>query len=379
MRFLFAMVALAAVGSAQVTLDPARLPSGVTFERTPGESTVNCDVSAMRPYIDFGFHFRAGYVVRIPLNQYEGKGHRWAILTRITPEGGGAPVHLVDVLNLPEVPKTKLSAEVGQGFLLGEGRYQVEVLLLDDHSRRCRGRIRVEAKRGRSEAKLDLRIEPNTVRSVVSRLTTAKPKPGERPYRISVLANVAPMWQRSTRLRPWDREILLGALGPLLDQLPAQSVRLVMFSLDQQKTILARNGFQLEEMNDVAHVLNGLELGTVPYSVLTNKRGHLEQLADLIREELSAAEPPDAIVFLGPQSRHIDRFPQSLIEARGGGDDPKYFYVQYRPPVDRGAFSDVLENAVKTLKGKTFHVHSPGEFASAIRQISRIANGDGRN
>ena len=379
MRFLFAMLALAAVAFAQITIDPQRLPPNLDFERTAGESKVNCEVTGLRPYVDYGFHFRAGYVMRIPMSQYEGQNHRWAILTRITPESGGQPLHLLDVLNLPAVPKTKVVAEVGQGFLLGEGRYQLDVLLLDDSQRRCRAHLKLEARRGRGEGKLQLRIEPSSARSIATRHTAAAPKPGERPYRVSVLANVAPMWQRATRLRSWDREILLGILGPLLDQLPVQSVRLVLFSLDQQKTIFARNGFRLEDMNDVAHAVNGLELGTVPYSVLTNKRGHVEQLAELVREELSAAEPPDAILFLGPISRHIERFPPSLVTTRGGADDPRFFYVQYRPPVDRGAFSDVVENAVKALKGRIFHVHSPGEFAAAIRQIERSANGDGRN
>ena len=362
------------MAAGQSVIDPARItPAFRDFDPMPNEKSLKCEVMPLKPRIDFGFRFQAGYFVRVPLNQYRGAGHSWSILTRVTPQGEhGEPVMLLNRIRLPNVPVTNLVAEVGGSYLLGEGKYTVDLLLYDDSSRACRKTFQLEAKRGRGERDMTLRLQPGQVRSIASRHAPTDTKVGERPYRISVLVDVAPMFPRSTRLRAWDKEMLLGTLGPMLELLPAQSVRLVMFNLDQQKVIFTQDKFGLEDIGQVAQALNGLELGTINIGVLGNTGGHVSLLSELINQELHATEPPDALVFLGPISRHIEKFPQSAIDVRGGGDDPRMFYVQYRPPVERGAFSDIIENAVRLVKGKTFHVHNPSEFAAAIRQISRF-------
>ena len=58
--------------------------------------------------------------MRVPMEQYLGAGHRWAIFTRVTPEEGGKPAYFGTNLRLPDVPKTKNLVEVGGGYQLGE-------------------------------------------------------------------------------------------------------------------------------------------------------------------------------------------------------------------------------------------------------------------
>lgn len=368
-RLFLIAAGFTAIAAAQGVIDPARLPKELRdFERPPGEVGLKCEVMPIKPRLDFGFRFQSGYAMRIPLGQYSGPGHRWGILTRVTPEGG-KPVYLLNIMRLPNVPKTKVEAEVGGSYLIGEGRYTVDLLLTDDTNRSCRKQWKVEAKRTHDEKKMTVRIPPGTVRQVGSRHAAVKTESGAKAARITVLVHAAPISPRSTRLRFYDREMLIGTLGPLLEQLPAASVRLVVFNLDQQKKLLNKADFHAEDLDQVGQALNGLELGTVNYTVLQNQGGHVDLLAGLINDELNAKERPDAVVFLGPVSRYLHKFPDYARPERSDGD-PQFYYLQYRPFMRRGEeFADVIQNAVKAMKGKTFVVHSPGEFANALRQV----------
>ena len=128
------------------------------------EKPLRCEVTPIKPSLNFSFRFQAGYVVHVPMDQYSGPGHGWAMLTRITPEGGGQqPVYLATRVRLPPIPKTKVAVEVGGGYLLGEGRYDVSWTLLDDSGRVCRASWRVDAKLGRHERQLNLAMPHDTV------------------------------------------------------------------------------------------------------------------------------------------------------------------------------------------------------------------------
>jgi hypothetical protein len=352
-------------------VDEAKLPRRYRdFDQANAGPHLNCDAVAIKPRVDFGFRFQSGYILHIPMKQFLGRGHHWAIVARVTP-AGGTPVYLLTGISLPNIPKNNVTAEIGGSYLLGEGRYSVDLMLLDDASRACVQRFKVEAKRHSGDHNMTLRIPPATVWALGTQHPAATTDmPREPLRRLTVLVHAAPVFPRSNRLRAWDREMLLGTLGSLLEMLPARSVRLVLFNLDQQRTLLTQEGFRPEELDKVSQAMNGLELGTVDYSVLQNPAGYSSLLAGLINAELRATERSDAVVFLCPPSRYLSKFPQGELEERSVGDPP-FYYVQYRPYIRRGAeFADLVENAVKAVKGRTLRVHTPGEFAGAIQKLS---------
>ena len=193
-RHIPLFVVLTGIATAQVEIDPARLAKDLRdFEHQSGEMAVKCEVMPIKPRIDFGFRFRSGYALRVPLSEYFGPGHRWGILTRVMPEAGGKPVYLLNVIGLPDVPKTKVEAEVGGSYLMGEGRYTVDLLLTDDSNRTCRKQWKIEAKRSGSEKKMTVRIAPGVVRQIGSRHAVVKTEGGSRAARITVLVHAAPV------------------------------------------------------------------------------------------------------------------------------------------------------------------------------------------
>jgi hypothetical protein len=172
-----------------------------------------------------------------------------------------------------------------------------------------------------------------------------------------------------------DNMMLLGTLSSLLDRLPAKSVRLVVFNLDQQKELYRQDDFTPEHMSDVASAIDTLQLGMVDYSVLRNGGGHVALLADIVNREVSASPPSDVVIFLGPIARFGEPFPAALLERPETGP-PRFFYLQYRSPFMRmqASLPDLIHSLVSRMKGKVVVMHSPGDFERGIEQIERAAH-----
>jgi hypothetical protein len=370
MRRMAGALVLVCTASGQSILDASKAPLlPKYFERSAGEKKLQCEVRPVAPRLNYSFRVQAGYIAHVPMKQYFGKGHRLAFATRVTPEGRD-PVYLIDGVNLPDVPKNKAVWDLGGSFLVGEGRYRVDWLMGDDSNRVCRKSWNFEVKPATQARNIKM-LAPGAVEEIsLRRWPAADATPGaNRIERITVLLHAAPIMTRSTRLRAQDRFILLESLAALLESLPARSVRLVVFSLDQQKELYRQDVLKPEHFAAIGQSMRNLRLQVVDYQVLKNRTGHLDLLSDLLSQELNAAEPPDAVIFLGPTARYSDKFPYAITETRNTAA-PHFFYLEFKPPWNRGdEFPDSIDFALRKVKGKTMLVHSPEEFAKAIRQI----------
>jgi hypothetical protein len=329
---------------------------------------LSCDVRSLSPSLSFGFRFQTGYVFHIPMKQYTGAGHRWRILTKVMPESGGGPVYLVSSLRLPGVIQKKQTIEWGGFYWVGEGRYRVDWTLVDDLSRVCSGHWNIEAKPTAPERGLSVGIAPGSVQPVSFRRwdrnnTNVPDLPSLN--RLTVLLHAGPLFPRRTRFRPEDQLILLGTLSSLLESVPARSVRLVVFNLDQQKELYRSDAFSPDEFDEAVESMDNLQLQLVDYRVLANRRGHVNLLSDLFQNEVAAPEPSDAVIVLGPPARFDDKVPASIAEGQAA---PPLFYIECRPYFGPD-FPDSIDFAVRRLHGRKLVVHTPDEYAKAIRQI----------
>ena len=243
-------------------------------------------------------------------------------------------------------------------------------LLTDDSGRVCTKQWDLEARLGRKEREVPAGMAAGTADEISLRKWTrgSKGASDSEGHRVTVLVNVAPVMFRRVRLGGYDRVLLLSSVASLVERLPLRSVRLVAFNLDQQREIFRAEDFVATDFDKLATALSRLELGTVNYDVLKNGHGHQDLLADLMSEAVK--ETSDAVLFLGPKPRQFDKMQKSLLPERSP-DQPPFFYVQFRPFLAGPNFPDVISSAVKQMGGKTFDVFSPGDFAEALKQISK--------
>ena len=381
MRYALILAAAACTAAtAQSIVNPNRLRGAVAQLETPPESerAMHCEVSAIKPSLNFGFRYQAGYMVSVPLNQYAGSGHRWDTVTRITPEGGvRKPVYLWSRFTLPDVPKTNASARVGGGYLLGEGAYKVRWMMMDESGRVCRKSWRVDVHLSRADSKVKVAMPPDTVWEIGLRGSRTLPQGTDdaAPVRLTIFLHTAPLFPRRTRMRPNDMVTLMSTVSSLLEHVPARSVRLVLFNLEQQKELYRKDDFALRDMPQVSQAMTGIELGLVDFQVLQNKRGHVDLLTELVNRELAAQPPSDVVLFLGPETRFFDRVPQASLE-RPAGTGQQFFYFQIVPFVrDTATPGDTIKSALSRLGGKTILIHTPGEFAKAIERLEKGGRG----
>jgi hypothetical protein len=187
--------------------------------------------------------------------------------------------------------------------------------------------------------------------------------------RITILLDAVPINPYATKLRAWDRSFLLGALSSLLRETPAENVRVVAFNLDQQREIFRDEHFDAEGFAKLSRSLDNLELGTVSYKAL-RKDGWAELLARLVNQEILRQDPSGTVVFLGPSTRNINKVPPTMLLPRKN-DSPQFFYLEYFPVWRVGSeFPDAIHHATNACKGTVLKIHSPGEFAEAMRKVN---------
>jgi hypothetical protein len=133
------------------------------------------------------------------------------------------------------------------------------------------------------------------------------------PQRLTILLNAASFSTHRTVIRERDRERIADALTALLEHLPTTSVRVVVFSLEQQKEMFRADAFHPDDVTKVADAIAATPQTTVDVGVLKNPFGYVDFLAGVIRRELDAPDPADTVIFLGPTSRYFEK------GAAGGG------------------------------------------------------------
>jgi len=256
------------------------------------------------------------------------------------------------------------------GFAVGDGQYQVEVLVMDQqtgHTSRKNWLARVgHAGHKQSE---QLAVSPGTVIPMGARPSPITMDKSGIGLRLTVLLDAAPLNPRTPTLRAWDREFLLGSLLGLLKQIPCSSVRLGAFNLDQQRELFHADEFDDAGFVQLAKSLRTVELGTVSYRTLQQRQGGRELLLNYANQELTARDPADAVIILGPRTRYFADVPRAGLKQRETLS-PRFFYFEYFPGSQRfGALPDILANLTKRLDGTVCAIYSPGDLAHCAQKM----------
>jgi hypothetical protein len=371
----------AASGSlgAQGLIDSSKIAAAnEAFDSGVSEARLKCYIEPLSPFLDFAFRFELGYLFRCPLKHFDGKPARIASVLRVTPEGG-KPALFAQSYGIPGVPpalaKTtdvrKVNAEISASgaIALGEGKYTVELLLIDDRERVTRKKWKATASRKSDEKTVQVTTQPYTATSIHSRPWPDQNTHSSNGTRLTILLDAAPVNPRSLKLRAWDRAFLLDSVSSVLRELRADTTRVVAFNLDQQEEIFRQDNFDRSGLVKLSHALQKLELGSISYQKLSQPAGWSEILTRMASEEVEAKEPPDAVIFLGPTTRVSDKLPKEAF-TKPRDNKTRFYYFEYFPAWHRGnEMPDAIHYFTSQCDGTVLKIHSPGEFASAIQKL----------
>lgn len=423
----------AGMGFAQKVTDPQQLPAAVReFDAPQEHASWQCTVEPIKPALNFSFRFQTGYRMGATLNANPAGGRHWLLAFRVTPEGGQRkPIYFTDSIDPPASAPPGSPAQTSGLFLLGAGRYHVNWNLLDESGRVCRKQWTLDARLSRSDRSIQLGMPPDTAADLSWRTRPADAPnltadgdrdraPGIPAAHITVLVNAATLnpGRRTGGRGPGSRTMagrggpvssrwatLVGILASLLERLPAASVRLVVFNLNQQKELFRQDGFTTDGISRIAHAGDEAQQWSVDYHVLQHPAGSWDLLAHLVNQEIHSAAPSDLVLFLGMPSATSVKMPAGF-PGPAGAPGPRFFYLQCRPrwpartsvpesdtqpqtprrngtgmrgagppgPVPGatplpGELPDSIDQTVRRLKGKSIIIYTPAQFGKAIDEI----------
>jgi hypothetical protein len=349
------------------------IPAILDNDRLP--DLLHCSIQPRKPVLDFAFRFDVGFIVTCSLARFAGRASKVFIYTRVTPEGAepillGETYRVAGTNSEVKPRQLKQDIEMSGGFAVGEGHYQVEVLVLDQETgRTSRKRWRASVARNSVRGATQIAVPPGTVLPLAARPWPIRMDTGGKGLRLTVLLDAAPLDPRTPALRAWDRAFLLGSLSSLLKQIPCASVRLRAFNLEQQRELFRQDQFDDAGFMELAETLRTLELGTVSYHVLQQRQGGLNLLADYANSELGAADPADAVIILGPETRYFANV--SFPKFRGReSPNPHFYYFEYFPGHWPGSPEpDALSSLTKRLEGTVCPIFSPDDLAHCVQKV----------
>ena len=407
-----ALLLILAAGAGAQTLIP---PGGIARAEqrlTPvaNEPKLTCDLSPLPVTLSYSLRYLSGYSEVMRASEFPGAGHSWTTVVKVTPFLQ-PPIYLRRRVDVPEIPGAGVrSAESAGGFFVGIGHYHVDVAVYDERNRVCRNDWDFDVK-GSGEKSERSVMPPNSVAEMA--LSTLQRSPAHEAIvdRLTLLVNAAPFSVRGIQITARDAVTLTSAVSAALEKLPAGKVRLIVFNLDKRLQFFRSEDFDRRDLDKVADAIHAVQPGTVDINTLQNKTGDLEFIAKLINDERRTDTPSDLAVFIGPRARGDGGLPDGALVPSEVGL-PKFYFVDlvrfggFRggrglPPVSdassatgdargagRGAampdpvgpfpgpvpsaspfFSDIISRAISKVKGKTFRVATPAEFAKALGRI----------
>ncbi len=343
----------------------------------PSGKQLSCHVQTFPAALNFAFRFEIRYIVDCPLAQFEGRPSPIVSYVRVKPRGS-APVILGERFQLPTIPPKRGAdfrwnrfheqAEWSGVFTVGEGEYPVDLLVMDDRERFFRKSWREKAEAHGKERMVKVAMNPNTAASASVLFWSDNPEAREKGPRIDVLLDAAPVFPKALSLRAWDRAFLLNSLSSLLRTLHPDSVGLTAFNLDQQREIFRDENFTRHSFRKLFRSLQDLELGTVSYRNLA-RTGWSELLTNLVSTEMKREDPPEAVIFLGPSARVLDKLPREMLSACESTSRPIFYFKFSALPGNE--FPDAIHHLTNTCHGTVFTLRNAGDFAEAIAKVQR--------
>ncbi|HEX3875387.1 MAG TPA: hypothetical protein VHW24_00265 [Bryobacteraceae bacterium] len=419
-RLLIAGVLATRFGLSQNLLsDAKRIADAQKYFEALQSGNSGCEVLPIQPHFIFSLRIQAGYAVRLPSVESAAQEQGWVSLTRITPQvRNRKPVYLSEVVKFSVADLSTPAATIEGSYSLGEGRYDATFLMFNSRGDVCRKDWQIDARLNSEVSKLKPLLAPGEVGSsqgpALARAVGSKPG-----LRVTILLHAASVLQGQTLLTNLDKTMLLDGVVALMQELPASSVRLVVFNLEERKQLLSENSFTLDELASVAKVLDALQPAALDYRAI--QLGSADFIESLLTHEMRASAPSEAVILLGPKSIYKDKpSPKLRVPARVTQGffyllcDPTRLLLHGRSTLSSGGWQaqgqamgfpsrpsrganmgsvapydfvwrnygpnhgeDTIEYAVGRLRGKTMQVDSPASFADAVSKLAGVA-GKGR-
>lgn len=390
------LVAAALIAQAQsiVPADSARAP----FDDPPPSAPLHCQFTTTPPALNYALRFQTALGVSLPLTELRGAGHQWSILLRVTP-AKSAPVYLSLDDPKPETLENNTTAKFEASFALGEGSYEAAALLRDGGNTVCQHTWNIHPVADPAIRGLGSPVAPGQVAS----LDTPQPiTTAPKLDRLTILLDAAAVTPGHAQLTQEEVQYLIGALGAVLERLSARSTRLVIFNLDRIAPLFTSDDFSATALPEAFKAIANAQFAAVDYRALRASAA-MDRVVELLKSETSRSDPPNAVLFLGPEIQLPESASDTVPKSVSAGASQLFYlqFCQFRPreeamtdvtlfrhdghpalqpdihPMPPMKRPDPIAHVLRALRADVISIYRPIDLPGALRRIGSRASATG--
>jgi len=353
-----------------------RLPNDdfAVLEMQEPRTELQCTVTPTKPVLEFDFAFHSGFEVRVPMKELAGWGNELTVLFRVVPQNRkDEAIYMWGKLHVPPLEESvNGDAEIRGAFVLGEGRYHVDWLMRDQHSRVCANFWDVEAKLSPKDMAVKSWIPDSTFAHAVKTTFFAEEpwvrrETGVDLLNVDIIVNFAPQKPGSAILDTGDLQGLVGILRRIARDPRIGEYSLVACSLETQQVLYRQESGSRIDFPALGEALKTLRLGRVDVKSLASKNGLAEFVARLVGEQ-SKEQGPDALIIVGPKSSPDAKMPREILDTVPDFDRP-VFYLNYNAEPELNPWPDLIGKVVKRKRGVEYTISHPKDLFQAWSDV----------
>lgn len=333
-----------------------------------------CTVTPSKPALGFDLRFHAGYDISIPMRELAGGESALTIIFRVSPaDDPNSPVYFSQRIRVPQIEEDAKGDAFLQGvFDVGEGKYKVDWLMRDRTERVCAHFWETEAVLPARDKDLTLSLAPARIAPTEAEQFTDEPPvqrdSGAGAVNVKVLVNFAPQNRNAAALQPHDTSALVSILRQFQREPRIHKFSIVAFNLPEERVLFRQDSTAHINFPEIGKALETVQPGRVDFAKLQQKNSEAEFLGRLIQEEMTGAEPPDALVFAGPKALVDSSVPADSLKTVGVPDFP-VFYMNYNLYPQVTPWRDAISHAVRYFKGQEYTISRPRDLWHAVSEI----------
>ncbi|HXF27429.1 MAG TPA: hypothetical protein VN610_09145 [Bryobacteraceae bacterium] len=364
------------------TIMPPSGPAGIVnvfnsdlavLEAGDPRNDLPCTVTPDKPVLGFDLRFHAGYDVSLPLSEFAGSDNLLTIVFRVTrTDKKTDPVYFSQRVRVPFIDADARGEATLQGaFDLGAGTYHVDWLMRDRSERVCSDYWDSEAALSPKDSAMELTIAQGAIQSSEGEEFREEPpviRVDKQPLNVKVLINFAPQNALSSAMQPVDTTALVSILRSIAREPQIGKFSVTAFNMPEQKVVYRQEDADRIDFPALGRALTGLKLGTVTVSQLSEKHSDTEFLADLIKNEITAPDHPDALIFAGPKVMLDENVSPDLLKEVGDVHFP-VFYMNYNRDPQAVPWKDTISKTVKFFRGYEYTISRPRDLWFAVSDL----------
>ncbi|MEO8099083.1 MAG: acetyltransferase [Acidobacteriota bacterium] len=337
-----------------------------------------CEVKPADPVLGFDLRFHTGYDVTIPLKELAGNENLLSMLFRVTPEKDpDKPMYFTQHIRVPPIDENASGeSTLGGIFDIGEGKYHVDWLMKDRAEHVCAFFWDSNAELAQRDKEIELAIAANTVEPSRAEQFLEDPpvqRNAANPLNVKVLVNFAPQNQNSSAMRPIDTLALVTVMRRITHEPRFGKFSVVAFNIQEQRVLYRQSSENRIDFPALGKAIADVQPGVINMKLLANKRGEVEFLTDLIKNEMSASDRPDALIFAGPKYMVAEGSPEDELKAATEGIDYPIFYLNYNLSPQTTPWRDSIGRAIRVFGGKEYAITRPRDLFFAVTEmVSRV-------